>query len=581
VISFSQEERFRARKGDTLRLDALNLDGPLAPTRRIQSGLFIAEGCTPIIERSSSGVDEPCSTDGLHSSREDSSEAATSTTESGEKSAPPRIFLHDLALTVGAEATTVASSLVITSLLSRWQGARALSEYLLLRRVLSWTISGTLLGLATGLPRYIAHAVGLGQRDEHAYFVAASICMVPTAVVIGGLMALFHTSIAHWFFGDSQEVALVIALALILVGFSLHRLVYGYYRGLLEMARANLLEICNVALLPLAVVLLLYRSQSVAFMMGITGSLMAATSIAFAIPILMRLRPMPPGKLRASCSDLLRYSTPRVPGEFGAAALTALGPMLAAHYMKIADISPLLLGLNILMVIGYAAGPLGVVLLSRLSMMLGQNRHDEVHARMQLLIAAVMEVSIFTCIQLAVFADVVVRAWVGPGFLNQIGVIRLVLLAIPPYLFFVTLRSTVDAVSVKPYNTRNVLASLTAYLVFIAAWIYLAPEKSLLVGIAIAILASQILLALLTVSTFRRFYGVSVPWLRLVPSLLTAIALGAAAFAWHVLRKDSISLAEAIVFEAVIAAAYLAALAWCRSGWVTYAWQAVAYRKVS
>lgn len=582
MTRFLQEKHSRAWERDTSQLDALDIDQPQAlPVERMQSGLLVQHHCAPALEETWHGVVESGSMDWRQSNLHNSLEQETSISESKEKSAPPRIFLHDLALTIGAEASTVVSSLIITSLLSRVQGARSLSEYLLLRRVLSWTVSGTLLGLATGLPRYVAYAVGLGQRNQHVYFVAASICMIPTAVTVGVLMALFRTSIAQWLFGDAQETALVIALALFLIGFSLHRVVCGYYRGLMEMAHANLLELCNVALLPLAVVLLLYRSHPVAYMMGATGSLMAVISIIAAVPALRGMQAMPAGKLHAACRELLRYSTPRVPGEFGAAALTALGPMLAAHYMRLADVSPLLLGLNMLMVIGYAAGPLGVVLLSRLSMMFGQNRHEEVHARMQLLIAAVMEVSIFTCIQLAIFADVVVRAWVGPGFLHQIGVVRLVLLAIPPYLFFVTLRSTVDAVTVKPLNTRNVLASLAVYLTFIAAWIAFTPGRNLLVGIAIAILMSQVLLAFLTVHTFHRFYGVSVPWLRLLPSFLMAIVLGAAAFAWHAIRNNSISLPEAILVEAVLASAYLAMLARHKSGWVTYAWQAAMHRRMS
>ena len=42
------------------------------------------------------------------------------------------------------------------------------------------------------------------------------------------------------------------------------------------------------------------------------------------------------------------------------------------------------------------------MLLSKVSMTLGKKQHDEVQARLRLLVVAVMEVSVFTCIQLAV-----------------------------------------------------------------------------------------------------------------------------------------------------------------------------------
>jgi O-antigen/teichoic acid export membrane protein len=269
---------------------------------------------------------------------------------------------------------------------------------------------------------------------------------------------------------------------------------------------------------------------------------------------------------------LIQYGVPRVPGEFGAAALTALGPMLAVHFIKIARVTPLLLGLNMLMVIGYAAGPLGVVLLSKVSMMLGQNQHDAVQARLRLLVAGVMELSVFTCIQLAIFADVVVRAWVGPGFLDEMGVIRVVLLAIPFYLFFAALRSTIDAATVKPYNTANVMTSLAVYVALIFAWIKLLPGQSLLGGIAGALLVSQILLALLTARTFRRAYGVGVPWRKLGPSFAAALVLGGVALLFRWWQHGSVPVPEAVLAEAALAAIYLAVLARLGSGWLSYAW---------
>lgn len=465
----------------------------------------------------------------------------------------------------------MGSSLLLTALLSRWMGARPLSEYLLLRRVLSWLVAATLLGMATGLPRYVAHCAGTSKRSEAAYFVSALVCMVPMALLTAGFMVLNRVLFARWLFGDASEAGLVTALALLIVGFSIHRAVYGYYRGLLEMTRANVLEFTNAALLPLLVVATLAHSQTVPIMMGITGVVMTVSAALFALPVFKRLRGVPL-ELRAHCRELLQYGIPRVPGEFGATAMTAIGPMLAVHFMSIAKVSPLLLGLNILLVVGYAAGPVGVVLLSKVSMMLGRNEHDAVQSRLRLLIVGVSELSVFACIQLAIFADVVVRAWVGPGFENQMGVIRMVLLAIPFYLFFMTLRSTIDAATIKPFNTANVMVSLGVYVGMIVLWIAIFPNRTLLVGIAISLLASQMLLALLTARTFRRFYGLGIPWRRLGPSFATALALGGAAYAFRVWHGGSVPVVEALIAELALAAIYVTVLALLGSGWLAYTW---------
>ena len=475
-------------------------------------------------------------------------------------------------MTMGAEAATVVSTLLLTSMLSHWMGAHPLSEFLLLRRVLSWMLAGSLLGLATGLPRYVAHNASRRTSNGPVYFLAACMCAMASAVSCGAVLFAFRDSFARWLFGSVQEAGLVVGLALLLIGFAVHRTVYGYYRGVLDMARANILEICNVALLPLIVVALLYHRETVPAMMGVIGALTAISSIAFAVPVILNVHTSSVIEVPGLCAELLRYGLPRVPGEFGAAALTALGPMLAAHYLQLAQVSPLLIGLNMLMVVGYAAGPLGIVLLSKVSMMLGQNQHFEVQSRLRLLLTAVTEASVFTCIQLAIFADVLVRAWVGPQFLTQMGVIRIVLLAIPPYLFYVALRSTIDAVTVKPYNTANVLASLAVYVILIEAWTRSPFGGSLLAGIAGSLLVSQILLGLLTVRTFRRFYGIGVPWRDLAPSFACAAVLGACALALRAFVGENVPLTFVIAAELLFTAAYLVVLAKRGSGWVLYLW---------
>jgi O-antigen/teichoic acid export membrane protein len=491
----------------------------------------------------------------------------------GQKGPRPGLFVHDVAQTMAAEIAVVVCGLLIVSILSRWVGAHALSEYLLLRRVLTWMISGLLLGLANGLPRYVAHAAGRREQGGYDYFLAAIICVVPFCAGIGTVLILYRSIFARLLFGGSEEATLIIALALMLIGFAIHRTVYGYYRGLLAMTRANAFEICNLALMPLAVVLALHRTRSVSLMVGVMGCLTVLFSVLFCLPLLREIHQPRRQSVLESCKELLRYGIPRVPGECGVAAFTALGPILAAHYLKLTQILPLLLGLNVLMLCGYAAGPLGVVLLSKLSMMLGEERHEEVRSGLEILLAAVVELSVFSCIQIVIFVDVVLHMWVGPGYLGNLGVIRLVLLSIPSYLFYMTLRSTIDAVTIKACNTANVCSSLLVYFVLIAACIAFFPSQYLLFGIAGSLLCAQVLLGFLTARTFRRLYGLSIPWARLAPSLLIALALGGGAYALRLYSAFS-SPWVMVPFEFGLTAFYLAVLAKRGSGWISYAWNA-------
>jgi len=95
------------------------------------------------------------------------------------------------------------------------------------------------------------------------------------------------------------------------------------------------------------------------------------------------------------------------------------------------------------------------------------------------------------------------------------------------------------------------------------------------------LLASQILLALLTARTFRKLYGVGVPWRRLAPSFATAVALGAAAMAFRKFAGGRLPLPAAILAETVVTLLYLAVLARRRSGWLIYTWNVGVCRRMN
>ena len=481
-------------------------------------------------------------------------------------------FLRDVGLTMGAEVLVLASRVVIVSIFGRWVGAAELAEYLLLSRVTAWLLAGAVLGLAVGLPRYVARVTGSQQQGPTIYFQAASICLTLSSILIGLIMIANRQVFARWLFGDSHRTTLVIALTFMVWGLTAQGAVFGYYRGLLLMARANLLEVCTLVAVPLCVIMGLYQTRSVPLMVGAMGCLDIVISALFAIPIIRRFTIPEPSELARHIKELLHYGIPRMPGDCGSAALTAIGPVIAAHYLPMAQISAFLLGLTFLMVTGYAAGPLGIVLLSKVSMMLGQNRLDDVRARLKHLVVSVLELSVFACIQLIVFADVAVRAWVGSRYLDQMLVIRLLLVAIPPYLFYMALRSTIDAASVKPLNAWNVLLALTIYLLLIGASVKFLPREFLLTGIAGSLFIALIVLGSMTLRTFRNLYGVRMPWDQSAPSLLAALGLGAVGFAFRTFQSSPMHPAQVVLLEGGLSSAYLAFLAAVGSNWLRYTW---------
>ncbi len=481
-------------------------------------------------------------------------------------------LLRDLTLTMATEFSVLTAGLILVSLFGRLLGTVGLGEYLLLRREASWLLTGVLLGMGNALPRYIGYSVKKPAGERHAYFLAGASCLMGFTILVSVVLYVGRQYFAHLLFGNAQLAGLILPLCFMLTGLAAQTAAFGYYRGVLAMKRANAIQVVHFAIIPIAVVAVLYPTHSVALILSVSGGLTVIAAALFARPIFREIRRSPLPKLRPYATELMRYGVARVPGDFGAAALFAIGPLITTHYLPMTEVAYLLLGSNFLLVMGYTAGPLGVVLLSKFSMMLGQNRLAEVRDSLEHLVRAVLDISVFASLQLVVFTDVLVRLWVGPSFRPAIPIIRLMLLAIPPYLFYMALRSSIDAVTVKPRNAGNVIVALAIYLALIAASVKTLTGSFLLEGIAAGLVAALTVLGVLTARTFRDLYNLSVPWGKCASSMAAAVGLGAVSFAFRWIQPDHHESLVTLLWELLVGGLYVGVLTRLGSPWLGFVW---------
>jgi O-antigen/teichoic acid export membrane protein len=393
---------------------------------------------------------------------------------------------------------------------------------------------------------------------------------------------------SRWFFGDPKLADLILPLTIVLVAAIAQVMVYGYYRGCLLMNPANALQLCNVALVPLAAVLLLHRFQSVALVMSAMGLATLSCSGLFAVPIIAQLRTSrtpvslshEPGIARRA-AELLQYGVRRVPGDFAINALLVSGPVIAAHFAPMPEVTYLLLGLSILSMTELGVGPLSVVLLSKVSQLLAKGRRQEVQVGLQCLLSAIIELSVFGCLQLESCADVVVRIWMGQGFIGGVWIIRIILLSIPFYLTYVVSRSFIDAASENALNGRNYVSSYIAFLLLVAAAIASVPTELLVAGVAAALLIAFLVLACLTLRTAQQLFDLRGTYRECLRPLLCAVALGGLSFLARWVRGSQMGVVELFSLELFLSGLYLAGLIKLRSPWLEFLQSSLIRRTVT
>jgi O-antigen/teichoic acid export membrane protein len=154
-----------------------------------------------------------------------------------------------------------------------------------------------------------------------------------------------------------------------------------------------------------------------------------------------------------------------------------------------------------------------------------------------------------------VFADVILRIWVGSAFHHAVPIVRILAVAIPFVFFPVALRSVIDAISVKASNAHNLMISLAAMLVFIAISVTVVPRAFLLIALSVSTVLTVALLAGLTGATVRRLCGVKPVWRSFAESLVANLLLFGIAAGMRGVGEATTSMATVHLAEELLAAA--------------------------
>jgi O-antigen/teichoic acid export membrane protein len=410
-------------------------------------------------------------------------------------------FLFDVLTTGLTQAATLAANFVLVGAVSRKMGVMVLGEYLLVKRVSAWLLSGSQLGLGVALPRQIAHSVGDVETRARQYFLSAFTVAVVFVTSLGLIAALNAERLARWCLGSNNRT-LVYAMVLLLFGTATQTVVFGYFRGLERVQAANLVSFGASFVVPLLALGLTYNSHSASRLIGVIGLGLAVASLLWAMPKIAAARDFRHHFVR-DARQLLRYGIGRVPGDIALGGLLSLGPMLASHYVNMAQDSYLLLGITCLTMAGLAFAPAGMVLLARISRLLGTGRHEDVKVYVGHLRSAVLQISLFLVVQGIVFTRPIVLWWLGPSCLPGVTVIQMVIVAVPAYMYFVALRSVVDAASNVAHNAHNVLIAVAVLVALLAAIIHFVPREWVVMAVAAANTVAIFSLALATHRTLR------------------------------------------------------------------------------
>jgi O-antigen/teichoic acid export membrane protein len=473
--------------------------------------------------------------------------------------------LTGLGITFGGQVALALGTLALYSLIARRLGTESFASFSLGKQAVSLLFPVVTVGLVGGLPRAMALArVGEGPRPEALLGSALAICG-SVAGVCAALAIAFPGITAAVFFGGEATTGLVAATAALLLATAAFHVAYGYFRGRLRLAAANGLQVVAAGVAP-PLLLLGVPGLEVVGLLALMAAALGGLSLASIAGPLARAARADAPRLSAAGRTLLDYGLRRVPGEIAQVGLFALVPILAAHVTSLTEVAFLAAALQLLLMLAVALNPIGIVLLPSLAERWAADPR-RLAGQVAALAGFAAHAALFAGVQLAIFAAPALELWLGPEFEPAGRLVRVTLIAAGPFVFYLTMRSSLDAVALRSYNTRSNLAALAAFAALAALLLGLDltdPASA----VAWAFAGGVVVQGLMTFAFVQRLFAVRLADYALPPALALAAGTGGVALLARPAVEDApAGLLVLAAVELGLAAAYFGGLFAARARW--------------
>jgi len=449
-----------------------------------------------------------------------------------------------------------------TRLYASRYGAADLSAILIFRIYGSVLVGLFGLGMPIALQRNVAYLAGTAHRAGTAALVGLGI----------GTGSFGAACAASAFFSERISAVLrhpgladVWRAFLALAFFQ----AFGCMVELIQIARnrwieASLVTAATMGVAPLLGLLVFPRASLSSVLLW-----SAAPAGIFALPSFFEIcRWSLRGRLREvarECKLLLRYGVPRAVGNAAEPILDLLLPGLALlSGAGIVGAGAFAIGLALLRPLNPITGAMSLILTPAAAKLAARADAVAQANQMHRITEWAVHVGLFSTVQLVIWADVLVRLWLGTGYAWATGTVRIICLSLAPTFFYASIRGIIDGENEQPVNTLNLLLSVGALLIVAAGVHFLRLGDA---GLAISYFLSRVTLGWLTLRYAIRTHAADLRKLRTGRALGFALSLGLAALCVRAVSPERFATAELFLVGPASLLLFVAGMGRCGTEW--------------
>lgn len=376
---------------------------------------------------------------------------------------------QDSIVTLIISACMIVLNIALTFLLSRFFPTREFEDYLFARRFITTVFPITTLSIGTGLTWILARKIASNPESVKCELKGTvALIVIFNFVVLLLAFILPSDFIQSYIFplGAAQNFLWKVVF-IWLFAYSAYIVLYSYYRGLLDMRSANILNLFMNGVFPIAIFLLLW------FLGKLYASFFlfcwAAAYLLCFIPILKNCGNFFDGTLaaiRQVLSSSILYSISRIPAGF----LYGFPFFVLPFYMMKHGLDTVyfLSALLVIQTLSFLTDPLAQVFLPRSANWNESNDMKNLKKLTGDFLGLALHCGLIVSAILFAHGKSIARIWFGPGFLESGFCIQILALSIVPVITYPPLRSILDGIEKKPLIT-HFLAIVSVFTLLIVA----------------------------------------------------------------------------------------------------------------
>lgn len=369
-------------------------------------------------------------------------------------------------------------------------GQSAFYEYSLAKRFQAFALPLSLCGLGTILPRNIARC-----RENARQYLAAGFVVVGLSVAATFAIALFMWQFAitlakKW---EIYQIFLFLSVPPLLSG-----LFFSYFRGMGEIRKGVLALLVFNVVAPLGAILFSGTLRQFAIYNSVLSGI---AGLFFAYRIFYRPRNKVISQLRSCTPKLALQGLGRVPGDASFQLLLTAPVLIAARYADVESAGTVAFMVATLTLMAFPLKPLSTVLLTEVAR---SPSPDHTKGMFQKVVMSTTLVGVIACVAFYMASGHYFKYF---GIFTEIGSVAALSLAAFGYIFYIAVRSFLDALgsagapSVPP--SLGLIAFMVGYAASLAADISGASSLLFSLALGTSVMASSVLI----MATKRLDYG--------------------------------------------------------------------------